>query len=53
MKKVLVVDDQAGWRKFNSETIFTILGNAIYYMTQFIPELHQLVEENTKNDYLI
>ena len=27
--------------------------NAIYYMTQFIPELHQLVEENTKNDYLI
>ena len=27
--------------------------DAIYYITQFLPEMHNLVEENTKNDYLI
>ena len=27
--------------------------DAKYYITQFIPELQNLVEENTKNDYLI
>ena len=27
MKKVLVVDDQSGWRNFNSKTVFKILGD--------------------------
>jgi len=29
MKKVLVVDDQNGWRSFNSKTVYEILGNDI------------------------
>ena len=29
MKKVLVVDDQNGWRSFNSKTAYEILGNDI------------------------
>ena len=29
MKKVLVVDDQAGWRNFNSEAVFAVLGKEI------------------------
>ena len=29
MKKVLIVDDQAGWRNFNSNTVYEILGENI------------------------
>ena len=55
-KKVLVVDDQAGWRKFNSETIFTILGNNIILDTASSGEegLRKYVESsNDPYDYLL
>ena len=29
MKKILVVDDQEGWRRFNSEAVFAVLGKDI------------------------
>ena len=29
MKKILIVDDQNGWRDFNSKTVFEILGHDI------------------------
>jgi CheY-like chemotaxis protein len=56
MKKVLVVDDQAGWRKFNSETIFTILGNNIILDTASSGEegLRKYMESsNDPYDYLL
>lgn len=56
MKKVLVVDDQAGWRKFNSETISIILGNNIILDTASSGEegLRKYMESsNDPYDYLL
>ena len=52
MKKVLVVDDQNGWRNFNSKTVYEILGNDIILDTaSCAKEGYSKLLESKENPY--
>lgn len=47
MKKILIVDDQAGWRNFNSQAVLEILGNDIeLVIASTAQEAYNLLLEN-------
>lgn len=56
MMRVLVVDDQSGWRNFNSQTVLDILGNEAFLDTACSAQegYSKLLEnKNTPFDYLL
>ena len=56
MKKVLIVDDQNGWRNFNSKAVFEVLGKDIILETASSAQegYSKLLEsKNSPYDYLL
>lgn len=52
MKKVLIVDDVEGWRKFNAEAVNKILGDEVEIdIADSATSAYSLIIENTKAPY--